>query len=171
MRKFGYISLLVIVFALLQPTFLYSLGITPYAPDIVAVIVAAQAFTRNVLTSGFIAIFAGLVVDLTAPVLGIFGLTTISYTLMAVLISLTVRAPHESPWVPVLIAAAAPAVIVTIKAMVVAAITQLNLLTFYPAVLLRQLIFGLLFALFLVPIIDWLDRPLYRDSLPLRVRA
>jgi hypothetical protein len=160
-----------VFFALLQPVFLFSLGMTSYTPEIVAVIIAAQAFTRNVLTSGSIAIFAGLVVDLTAPVMGIFGLTTLSYLLIAVLIGFTVRAPHDSPWLPVLVAAAAPAVAVTIKALVVAAITQSNLLTFYPAVMLRQLLFGLLFATFLVPIIDWLDRPLYRDSLPLRVRT
>jgi hypothetical protein len=40
-----------------------------------------------------------------------------------------------------------------------------------PAFIGWQLITGAIFATFLVPIIDLIDKPLYRDSLPLRVRA
>jgi cell shape-determining protein MreD len=169
MRKYGYVLVLIAVFAILQPTLLFSFGLTVYMPDIVAVIVAAQAFSRSLKAAAAIAIFAGALVDLVSPALGIFGISSISYLVIAILVNRFVSAPHESALKPITAAAAAPAVAVFIKAVVMLIIFQP--VAFGQAVTLFgwQIIAGAVFAVFLVPVIDLLDRPLYRDSLPLRV--
>jgi rod shape-determining protein MreD len=171
MRKYGYILLLVLAFAILQPTLLFSLGISIYMPDVVAVIVAAQAFTRSYRLGASIAVIAGLFVDLLAPNAGTLGVSSLAYLVVAVLIHRYVRAPHDSPWRPVLAAAAAPGLAVMVRAIVLLLTNQPAAFSQLPAYLGSQLISGLIFAAFLVPVIDLLDRPLYRDSLPLRVGA
>lgn len=171
MRKYGYILILILIFAILQPTLLFSLGISVYVPDVVAVIVAAQAFTRSYRLGASIAVIAGLLVDLIAPNEGLLGVSSLAYLVVAVAIHRYVRAPHDSPWKPVLAAAAAPALAVMVRAVVLLLSNQPAAFTQLPAYLGSQLISGLVFAAFLVPIIDLLDRPLYRDSLPLRVNV
>lgn len=169
MRKYGYILLLIIFFAILQPTLLFSLGISIYMPDVVAVIVAAQAFTRSYRLGATIAVVAGVLVDLLAPNEGLLGVSSIAYLVIAIVIHKYVRAPHDSPWKPVLAAAAAPAIAVMVRGLVLLLTAQPGAFSQLPAYLGSQLISGLIFAAFLVPVIDLLDRPLYRDSLPLRV--
>ena len=171
MRKFGYISILIIAFAVLQPSLLFFLGRTIYMHDIVAVIVAAQSFTRSMRLSAVIAISAGIVVDLASPATGIFGVSSISYLLIALFVNRYAAAPHDSAWKPVLTAALAPAAAVIVRAVVLLLTMQSISLSQLPAFIGWQLITGAIFATFLVPIIDLIDKPLYRDSLPLRVRA
>ena len=171
MRKYGYILILLVIFAILQPTLLFSLGISVYMPDIVAVIVAAQAFTRSYRLGAAIAVIAGIFVDLLSPNEGLLGISSIAYLVIAVVVHKYVRAPHDSPWKPVFAAAAAPALAVLVRAAVLVVTNQPAAFSQLPAYLGSQLISGIVFAAFLVPVIDLLDRPLYRDSLPLRVSA
>lgn len=171
MRKYGYIIILILFFSILQPTLLFSLGISVYVPDVVAVIVAAQAFTRSYRLGASIAVIAGLLVDLVAPNEGLLGVSSLAYLVVAVVIHRYVRAPHDSPWKPVLTAAVAPALAVIVRAAVLLLTNQPAAFAQLPAYFGSQLISGLVFAAFLVPIIDLLDRPLYRDSLPLRVNV
>ena len=171
MRKYGYILILLVIFAILQPTLLFSLGISVYMPDIVAVIVAAQAFTRSYRLGAAIAVIAGIFVDLLSPNEGLLGVSSIAYLVIAVVVHKYVRAPHDSPWKPVFAAAAAPALAVLVRAAVLVVTNQPAAFSQLPTYLGSQLVSGIVFAAFLVPVIDLLDRPLYRDSLPLRVSA
>jgi hypothetical protein len=162
---------LITVFAILQPSLLFSFGITVYMPDIVAVIVAAQAFSRSLKTASVIGISAGVIVDLVSPALGVFGISAIGYFVIVVVVNRFVSAPHESAVKPVAAAALAPAAAILVKAIVMLVIFQPVALGQLFSLIGWQLITGAVFAVFLVPAIDLLDRPLYRDSLPLRVRA
>lgn len=170
MRKYGYILLLILFLAIVQPALLSSIGITVYMIDLVAIVVAAQAFTRNLTLSAGIAIYAGVLVDLFAPNAQLIGISSIGYLVVAILVNRYAKAPHNSPWRPVFVAASAPAIVVVIRALVIFITGQPINLGQLPAAIGSQLIASLIFAAFLVPLIDILDRPLYRDSLPLRVR-
>lgn len=171
MRKYGYITILIIVFAMVQPTILFSFNASIIMPDLVAILVAALSFSRTLRLSCTLAIFAGIVVDLTSPAIGIFGLSVVSYLLIALVINFTVQAPHQTTWLPVAASGISPALAVTIRAVLVTIISGVNLTAFYPTVLFWQLLVGVIAAAFLVPAIDWVDRPLYEESIPLRVRS
>lgn len=160
---------MIVVVSVLQPSILYGAGISIHVPDIVAVIVAAQAFTRSYALSGSIAVFGGLIVDLVSPGTGLIGVSSIAYLVLAVVIHTSVQAPHRSPWIAVSTAAAAPAFAVLIRGVILFTTNQSDAIGNLPIQIFAQLLFGVVFALFLVPIIDLIDRPLYRDSLPLRI--
>jgi cell shape-determining protein MreD len=171
MRRYGYVLILVTIFAILQPTLLLSLGLSVYMPDAVAVIVATQAFSRNSKASGLIAIYAGLVVDLISPTIGIFGISSLSYLVVALVAGRYVVAPHDSALKPLIASSLAPMVVIFIKAIVMLMIFQPIAFNQFLNLLGLQLITGVVFAIFLVPVIDLTDRQLFRDSRPLRARA
>jgi hypothetical protein len=171
MRKYGYVLMLISAFAILQPTLLFSFGLSVYMPDIVAVIVAAQAFSRSLKSAAAIGIGAGVIVDLVSPALGVFGISAIGYFVIVVVVNRFVSAPHDSAIKPIVAAALSPAAALLVKSIVMLAIFQPVALGQLFSLVGWQLIAGAVFAVFLVPVIDLLDRPLYRDSLPLRVRA
>jgi len=171
MRKYGYVLILVTIFAVLQPTLLLSLGLSVYMPDAVAVIVATQAFSRNSRASGLIAVYAGLVVDLTSPSIGIFGISSLGYLVVALIAGRYVVAPHDSAVKPLVASSLAPVVVIFVKAIVMLVIFQPIAFNQFLGLVGWQLITGVVFAIFLVPLIDLIDRQLFRDSRPLRARA
>jgi cell shape-determining protein MreD len=169
-RKYGYVWFLITLFAVLQPSIFMSLNISVYMPDFVAVILAAQAFTRSIKVSVGFAVYAGILVDLTSPIVSTFGISVIAYIALVLIINLTVQAPHDNTWLPVAAAGFSPTLVITVRAILVFLTSGANLSVFYPSVLVSQLLFGLVAAAFLVPLMDRLDQPLLDDlSLP-RVR-
>lgn len=168
-RKYGYVWFLITIFAVIQPSILLSLNISIIVPDLVSVVIAALAFTRSIRVGIGFAIYAGILVDLISPATGIFGISVVGYLILALLINQTVQAPHQTTWLPVAAAGLAPALVVTVRAILVFLTSGTNLVDLYPNVLLWQLLVGVIAATFTVPIMDRFDRPLVDGANRLRV--
>lgn len=164
--RVAFATVLVLLAALVQVTFLSRLGLPGATPDLVLVVVVALAFVRGPTAGAGIGFGAGLLVDLVPPADGPLGLTALLLSGAGYLAGRLAAGPDRSALAPLLtVAGLAPAVVLA-RALLLGLVGDPRVVwPEVPLLLVTQSLYAVLLAAFVIPFVSAVDRRLEPDPI------
>lgn len=162
MNSFRWLALFltISISVILQPIVLAPLNLPGATVDLILVLVCAWAITKGPAVGATAGFFAGLLVDLTPPTEPVMGLNSFSLVLVGFGVGLLGVKPSKSFFRPLLIVAFASVILILIRAALTSIFETAIAVSRVGELLITQALYTSLLAIFVIPLIAWLDRKL-----------
>lgn len=152
---------LTIFFAtLIQPIFLARLTLPGATIDLILVVVCAWAITKGPLVGAVAGFAAGLLIDLVPPTEPVLGLNSLALTVVGFTVGMLGVKPSKSFFRPILVVALAGIILILLRATLISIFVSPIAFSRVSELLITQAIYTSLLAVFVIPLITWLDRKL-----------
>lgn len=149
---------------LIQPIFLSRLNLPGASVDLILVLVCAWGILKGPLVGATAGFVAGIFVDLVPPAETVLGLNSLALTLVGFAVGILGVKPSKSFFRPLLIVAIASMILIIMRALLVSIFVSTIAFSRLWELLITQAIYTSLLAVFVIPLITWLDRKLGPSS-------
>lgn len=154
-------AVLTIFFAtLIQPIFLAQLRLPGATIDLILVVVCSWAITKGPLVGAVAGFVAGLLIDLIPPTEPVLGLNSLALTVVGFTVGTLGVKPSKSFFRPILVVALAGIILILLRATLISIFDSPIAFSRVSELLITQAIYTSLLAVFVIPLITWLDRKL-----------
>lgn len=159
------VTALLVTSVLVELTLLTRLGLPGATPPLVLVTVAGIALTMGPGAGSVSGFAAGLILDLVPPADGTIGLTALTLAAVGYVCGVVLD-PHDRPVLPTLaVVGTAAGAAVLLRAAVAGLVGDTRVLwDDVPSLVLSSVIYAVVLAPFVVPVVGWLARRL--DAVP-----
>lgn len=145
---------------LIQPIFLARLSLPGATVDLVLVLVCTWAIVKGPLVGAISGFVAGLLIDLIPPTEPLLGLNSFALTVVGFSVGMFGVKPSKSFFRPILVVASAGVVLILLRASLISIFVSPIAFSRVWELLITQAIYTSLLAVFVIPLITWLDRKL-----------
>jgi rod shape-determining protein MreD len=154
------VILSIFIAVILQPILLTRLNFPGATVDLILVLICAWAIAKGPIVGASAGFIAGLLIDLTPPTEPIMGLNSFALVLIGFVVGLLGVKPSKSFFRPLLIVAFASVVLIMLKAALTSIFESPVAFSRVSELLFTQAIYTSLLAVFVIPLVTWLDRKL-----------
>ncbi len=149
---------------LIQPIFLARLNLPGATIDLVLVLVCAWGILKGPLVGATAGFIAGILLDLVPPAEAVLGLNSLAFTTVGFIVGVIGVKPSKSFFRPLLTIAIASMLLILIRAVLISVFVSSIAFSRVWELLITQAIYTSLLAVFVIPLITWLDRKLGPSS-------
>ncbi len=154
------VVLTIFIATLLQPIFLTRLNLPGSTPDLILVFVCAWAIAKGPMVGAIAGFLAGVMIDLIPPTEPVVGLNSFSLVLVGFLVGKLGVAPSKSFFRPIVITMGAAVILILLRAGLTTVFDSPIAFSRVNELLVTQAIYVGILAIFVLPLVAWLDRKL-----------
>ena len=145
---------------LIQPIFLARLNLPGATIDMIVVLVCAWAILKGPIVGATTGFLAGLFIDLVPPTEPVLGLNSLALSVVGFSVGMLGVKPSKSFFRPLLVVAFASVALILLRATLISIFVSPIAFSRIFELLITQAIYTSLLAVFVIPLITWLDRKL-----------
>jgi rod shape-determining protein MreD len=154
------VVLSVFIAVIFQPIFLTRLNLPGATVDLILVLICAWAIAKGPIVGATAGFIAGVLIDLTPPTEPVMGLNSFSLVLVGFVVGLLGVKPSRSFFRPLIIVAFSSVILILLRAALTSIFETTVAFSRVSELLITQAIYTSLLAVFVIPLIAWLDRKL-----------
>jgi rod shape-determining protein MreD len=154
------VVLTVFIATLLQPIFFTRLNLPGSTPDLILVFVCAWAIAKGPMVGATAGFLAGVMIDLIPPTEPVLGLNSFSLVIVGFLVGKLGVAPSKSFFRPIAITMGASLILIILRAGLITIFDSQVAFSRVGELLITQAIYVGILAVFVLPLVAWLDRKL-----------